>query len=303
MKAFYRVKPLLWRQLQVRLRSIRVRRMADARRTIWPIPAEPYGRPRDWRGWPGGAEFALVLRHDVESERGLARCELLMQAERERGVRSAFNFVTCKYETPGHLVRRLWDDGFEVGVHGVKHDGRLYESRGMFERRVPVINAYLRRWGAKGFISPAAHHRLEWMHELDIEYDSSTFDVDPFEPESDGVHTAFPFVVRGPDGAPGYVELPYTMPQDFTLFVLMNQRSIDIWKRKLDWIASFGGMVLVNSHPDYMRFRQDSRRYDEYPVDLYFRLLDYIVSTYRSRYVNMLPYQVSRYLRMTRATT
>ena len=29
-------------------------------------------------------------------------------------------------------------------------------------------------------------HQLGWLHALGVEYDSSTFDTDPFEPESDG---------------------------------------------------------------------------------------------------------------------
>ena len=97
------------------------------------------------------------------------------------------------------------------------------------------------------------HHNLEWIHDLDIEY-ASTFDTDPFEPQSDGVGTIFPFWVSGNSNQKGYVELPYTLPQDFTLFILMKEKNIDIWKQKLDWIAENGGMALVNTHPDYMNF-------------------------------------------------
>ena len=31
------------------------------------------------------------------------------------------------------------------------HDGRLFESRARFERRLPTIHRYLREWGAEGF--------------------------------------------------------------------------------------------------------------------------------------------------------
>lgn len=43
---------------------------------------------------------------------------------------------------------------------------------------------------------PAVHHNLEWIGELDIEYDLSTFDTDPFMPQPDGVGTIFPFLVE-----------------------------------------------------------------------------------------------------------
>jgi hypothetical protein len=47
----------------------------------------------------------------------------------------------------------------------------------------------------------------------------------------------------------GYVELPYPLPQDFTLFTVMREKDIDIWKKKLDWIVEKGGMALLITHP------------------------------------------------------
>src|SRR6516164_8618023 len=38
----------------------------------------------------------------------------------------------------------------------------------------------------------------------------------------------------------GYVELPYTLPQDSTLFILLGEKTTNIWQRKLDWIAQHG---------------------------------------------------------------
>ena len=121
-------------------------------------------------------------------------------------------------------------------------------------------------------------HRLGWLHALGVEYDASTFDTDPFEPEPDGVGTIFPFWVPGPDGG-GYVELPYTLVQDFNLFVVLREQNIDIWKRKLDWIAEHGGMVLLNTHPDYMCFDGKPAR-DEFPVSHYEELLRYVREKY-----------------------
>ena len=121
------------------------------------------------------------------------------------------------------------------------------------------------------------HHNLDWFHSLDIEYDSSTFDTDPFEPQPDGVGTIFPFWVPPQNGTgKGYVEMPYTLPQDFTLFVILQQESIDLWKKKLDWMASNGGMCLLITHPDYMTFNGRPRRFDEYPVEYYREFLQYV---------------------------
>ena len=57
----------------------------------------------------------------------------------------------------------------------------------------------------------------------------------------------------GPNGG-GYVELPYTLPQDSTMFLVLQEKSTDIWKQKLDWLVQRGGMALVNVHPDYVGF-------------------------------------------------
>ena len=102
----------------------------------------------------------------------------------------------------------------------MRHDGMLYASKRIFTKRAIRINSYLREWNSIGFRSPSMHHNLDWLHELDIEYDASTFDTDPFEPDSDGVGTIFPFWVPGNPEQDGYVELPYTLPQDFLLFIL-----------------------------------------------------------------------------------
>ena len=137
-------------------------------------------------------------------------------------------------------------------MHGLTHDGRLYSSLEVFTERAAWINEYLKTWRAVGFCSPSSHHELEWLLNLDIEYDSSTFDTDPFEPQPEGVATIYPFWVSGNEAGEGFVEIPYTMPQDHTLYVLMRERNIRIWEEKLDWIAECGGLAFVNVHPDYI---------------------------------------------------
>ena len=146
-----------------------------------------------------------------------------------------------------------------------------------------------------GFRSPAMHHNLDWIHDLNIEYDASTFDTDPFEPDSEGIETIFPFRVSGNSSQKGYIELPYTLPQDFTLFVLMKEKNIDIWKRKLDWIARRGGMALLNTHPDYMNFSTKKMGIEEFPVSLYMEFLEHIKSEYEGQYWHVLPRDMARF--------
>ena len=88
-------------------------------------------------------------------------------------------------------------------------------------KRAVRINHYLKEWESVGFRSAVMCHNLTWVHDLNIEYDSSTFDTDPFEPQPDGVRTIFPFWVPGNAAPNRYVEL-HILLQDFMLFVLIR---------------------------------------------------------------------------------
>lgn len=299
---YYGIKPFLPRQLQIFLRSQLVMGQRHLYKRIWPIDREAGKTPYDWSGWPKKKQFALVLTHDVEAARGQGKCYQLMTLEENKGFRSSFNFVPEDYAINPELHHNLVSNGFEVGVHGLTHDGSLYKSREIFLSQAAGINRYLKEWDAVGFRSPAMHHNLEWLLDLDIEYDLSTFDTDPFEPQSDGMRTIFPFRVDGNASRKGYIELPYTLVQDFTLLVLMKEKTIDIWKRKLDWIAEQGGMALLNTHPDYMNFDGTKPGRDEYPIRFYEEFLDYARTRYNGKYWHVLPREMASFWKTTFGT-
>jgi hypothetical protein len=262
---------------------------------LWPIDPASAKTPPQWAGWPGGKKFAFVLTHDVELQEGHDKCRRLMNLEKELGFRSSFNFVPERYRVSPELRNLLTENGFEVGVHGLNHDGKLYQSREEFARRAKKINRYIQEWQAAGFRSPAMHHNLDWLRDLNITYDASTFDTDPFEPQSDGVGTIFPFVVPDDGERSGYVELPYTLPQDFTLFILMQETTPETWKGKLDWIAEKGGMALLNVHPDYMNFGAGKPGLQEFPAKIYADFLRYVKTEYAGLYWHALPKEIARF--------
>jgi hypothetical protein len=138
-------------------------------------------------------------------------------------------------------------------------------------------------------------NRLDWLNELNVHYDSSTFDTDPFEPDPQGCHTIFPFRVNGENGA-SYVELPYTLPQDFTVFVLFKENGNDLWKKKLEWIFRHGGMALVIVHPDYMGFGRHESSLNTYPAALYREFLEFVEREYQGQYWNALPREVAEFV-------
>jgi glycosyltransferase involved in cell wall biosynthesis/peptidoglycan/xylan/chitin deacetylase (PgdA/CDA1 family) len=293
-KAYYLFKPVMPWRLRLALRRWRANLRRRSFANVWPIDARAARTPPGWPGWPDGKKFALILTHDVEGSKGVSRVERLMNLELKHGFHSCFNFVPeDKYRVPNAVRKMLDDAGFEVGVHGLEHDGKLYSSKANFAAKALRIKEYMQQWGSSGFRSPLMQHKLEWLHILDVEYDASTFDTDPFEPESDGACTIFPFWVPSPNGR-GYVELPYTLVQDFTLFGVLREQNIDIWKRKLDWIAEHGGMALLNTHPDYMCFEGRQNR-DEYQVAFYEDLLRYMREKHEGFYWPALPREVAQY--------
>jgi peptidoglycan/xylan/chitin deacetylase (PgdA/CDA1 family) len=286
---YYRFKPLIPLRFLLFLRRWRARRIRERTRDIWPIYTKSAQPPSNWKGWPDGKQFGFVLTHDVEGSRGMKRVRQVSELEERLGFRSSFNFVAQDYPVPESLRRNLRERGFEIGLHGLHHNNNLYKSEYVFKKTAKVINAHLAKHSCIGFRSPAMYHNLDWIHSLNIRYDSSTFDTDPYEPQPDGVGTIFPFWVPSTNGTGGYVELPYTLPQDFCLFILFQERSPAIWKNKLDWIAENGGMALVIVHPDYMRFASAKSKIDEYPAEYYTEFLQYVRGHYAGRYWHGLP--------------
>jgi hypothetical protein len=258
---------------------------------------DPVVTPTGWPGWPEGKRFAFIMTHDVETDLGQDRCLRLMGIEKELGFVSSFNFIPERYKVSESIRNEIVRNGYEVGVHDLKHDGKLYSSLSKFVESSKRINDYLKSWNSVGFRSGAMHHNMNWLQMLNIEYDASTFEFDPFEPQSDGVHTIFPFWVQGNGRGSGYLELPYTLPQDFTVFISLREKNIDLWKKKLDWVVSHGGMVLLITHPDYMNFDDRKIRFDEYPIRFYRDLLEYVKGRYPGQYWNVQPCEVARKLK------
>ena len=312
-RLYYRLKPFLSWRLRMALRKILAGPIRRLNQATWPIDESAARPPAGWPGWPDGKQFALVLTHDVEGPEGLAKCRPLAELELSLGFTSVFNFIPeGPYRVPDELRTWLTEHGFEVGVHDLNHDGHLFSSRTDFEQKADKINHYLHAWGSTGCRAGFMLRNLEWLHALDIAYDASTFDTDPFEPQPGGEGTIFPFFVPRDEKAgkspkatsstvphhphEGYVELPYTLPQDSTLFLLLKEPSPEIWLRKLDCIVRNGGMALVGVHPDYIQFEVESSYHDTFPVAHYRQLLQHIRDTYSSAYWHPLPREMARFV-------
>lgn len=212
--------------------------------------------------YPDGFSSATILTHDVEEQHGFDFIPKIIELEEKQGFKSSWNIVPYKYKIDDSIIKLIQDSGHEIGIHGYNHDGKLYYSEEIFNYRVKFINEAIKKYNAVGFRSPQVHRNLLWLQRLDIQYDASCFDYDPFQPFPGGTGSIWPFIVGK------FVELPYTLPQDHTLFYILKQKNIDIWKKKIDWLSKNHGMILALTHPDYL--------IDQKHIKLYEELLDYL---------------------------
>ena len=268
--AYYRIRPLLPRRLQLEMRRAYSRVQTRTAFPRWPyepalhdLMATLYGYISEINGsdppwispWPRPFSWALVLTHDVETNAGYHRIRPLRAVEEDAGFRSSWNFVPGRYEVEDAVVRELQTAGFEVGLHGLYHDGRDLESRAMLTERLPAMRAWAERWGSVGFRSPATQRSWELMGLLGFDYDSSYPDSDPYEPQPGGSCSWLPYFIGD------LVELPITLPQDHTLFVILQHRDPSVWINKARQLRERGGLALLLTHPDYM---VDERRLSAY---------------------------------------
>jgi peptidoglycan/xylan/chitin deacetylase (PgdA/CDA1 family) len=273
-RAYYALKPFIPRFVQISVRKRYVATQDKRRFPAWPIEsritdlvAGAVGRALQETGqarllgiapWPAGTRFAFCITHDVEWDAGLRRAPALLEVERRVGVVSSWNLVPERYPIDWGIVDELRDAGSEIGIHGLKHDGRLFQSRSIFLRRLTKIERYAREWGAVGFRSPSCLRNPEWMKAMNFEYDSSFPDTDPYEPQPGGCCSAWPYFLGS------MVELPLTMPQDHTLYEILGHTDLKLWGRKADWLERVGGLVLVNVHPDYMTTDRRLGQYEDF---------------------------------------
>jgi peptidoglycan/xylan/chitin deacetylase (PgdA/CDA1 family) len=302
-RAYYALKPLLPRWLTRRMKRVYGAHRGRARQLAWPIEdryvrfqfgvvsnlLEILGRANlpfiDF--WPDGRRFAFVLTHDIETAEGQAFASNVADIDAAFGFRSCFNFVPERYHVDRGLMDELSARGFEIGVHGLRHDGRDFATLRQFVHRATRMNEFIHDFGTVGFRAPLTHRNPQWMQMLDIEYDGSFFDTDPYEPIAGGTMSIWPFQLGR------FVELPYTLAQDYTVAEVVGETTPRLWLEKVEFIRANHGMALLNTHPDYLRKPHTRRIYSEF------------LATMRARadFHHGLPREVARWWRARAAAT
>ncbi len=213
--------------------------------------------------WPDGLPSCAMMTHDVETSSGRDFCSQLMDLDDAHGIKSSFQIVPEKrYGVPDGFIDGIWVRGFEVNVHDLDHDGRLVSDRRVFRQRAQRINQYGRAYRAAGFRSGALYRALDWWKDLDFDYDMSVPSVGHLEAQQGGCCSVTPFFVGHT------LELPVTATQDYSLFHILKDFSIDLWVRQIECISERHGLVSFIVHPDYILQRQ--------PRETYTHLLAYL---------------------------
>ena len=197
--------------------------------------------------WPDSATSCAIMTHDVEQLAGRNFCSQMMDLDDSAGIKSSFQIVPEeRYPIPEGLLEEIRNRGFEVNIHDLNHDGHLFSSREEFLRRAERINRYARRYRALGFRSGALYRNPAWYGALEFSYDMSFPSVAHLDAQRGGCCSLMPFFIGK------ILELPLTTIQDYSLFHILNDYSIDLWKRQIASITEKHGLTSFLVHPDYV---------------------------------------------------
>ncbi len=222
--------------------------------------------------WPDGAPGCAIVTHDVETTNGRNYSEALMDIDDAFGIKSAFEVVPEeRYKLTTEYLDHIRKRGFELNVQDLDHGGLLYRSKEDFLRGAKEINRYVREFGAQGFRAAILYRNAEWYHALDVSYDMSIPNVAHLDPQRGGCCTVFPYFIGN------ILELPVTLTQDYTLFHILREHSIALWKQQIALILERNGLVNVVVHPDYIIPVKAKRTYCD--------LLEYLVGLRREQRV------------------
>jgi hypothetical protein len=235
--------------------------------------------------WPEGAPSCIIMTHDVETCAGRDFTFKLMDLDDSYGMKSSYQVIPEKrYEVPHEYVSGIRSRGCEFNIHDLNHDGHLYSERVEFARRAAEINSYVRRYRTQGFRAGAMYRKQDWYDIFEFSYDMSVPNVAHLEPLRGGCCTVMPYFIGK------ILELPLTTVQDYSLFHILGDYSIDLWKQQLTLIRKRNGLMSLLAHPDYLVERRAR--------DVYASLLDYLRQMVaRERLWATLPGEVDRWWR------
>jgi hypothetical protein len=208
--------------------------------------------------WPEDSSSCAVITHDVETKAGRESCSRLMDIDDSFGIKASLQIIPeQRYDVSPEFLGSIRHRGFEVVVHDLNHDGHLYRNRKQFLERAAKINSYGKQYGADGFRAGVLYRKQIWYDALSFSYDMSVPNVARLDPQRGGCCTVMPYFVGN------MLELPVTTVQDYTLFNILNDYSINIWKQQVELIMEKHGFMSFIVHPDYIMAPREQSIYRE----------------------------------------
>jgi hypothetical protein len=208
--------------------------------------------------WPDGKSSCAIMTHDVETAAGLDFCDELIRIDKSFQIRSSFQIIPeHRYHASTAFLKSIKDRGFDVNVHDLRHDGQLFVDQEQFQHSAEKINDYAVKFGSKGFRSGALYRKPEWYGSFNFSYDMSIPNIGHMESQPGGCCTVMPFFIGN------ILELPVTTTQDYSLFNILGQHSIDLWRQQIDIIRKQHGMTSFIVHPDYLNTSKAKATYEQ----------------------------------------
>jgi glycosyltransferase involved in cell wall biosynthesis len=274
-KVYYWTRPIMPVSVRSALQRIKLRGELDNPFPSWPIDRSVDllfektmaaaiqangGRPIPFVWfWPEGKQAAFILTHDVEDVTGKAFCSSLMDIDEEFGFKASFQIVPEKrYSVEPEFLHQFRKRNFEICVHDLNHDGNLYGDYAEFKRRAKLINRYCKEFGTEGFRSGVLYRNLHWYGEYDFAFDMSVPNVAHLDPQGGGCCTVTPYLIGD------ILEIPVTLTQDYSLFHILHQHSIALWKQQLRSIMDAHGLASIIVHPDYVNQPEPQRLFRDF---------------------------------------
>ncbi len=197
--------------------------------------------------WPEGHSSCAIMTHDVETKAGRDFCPTLMDIDDAHGIKSSFQIIPeQRYGVTEEFLELIRGRKFEIAVHDLNHDGHLYKNREQFLRRAVAINSYGQTFQADGFRAAVLYRKQLWYDALQFSYDMSVPNVAHLDPQRGGCCTVMPYFIGK------ILEIPVTMVQDYTLFNILNDYSIGIWREQTKRVMEKHGLMSFIIHPDYV---------------------------------------------------
>jgi len=195
------------------------------------------------RIWDKDKKAALCLTHDVDYFEDYQNIDYIVDMEQRFNFKSSFNFLTSwDYKIEKQVLRRLLNNGFEIGLHGDTHDIAFgYRNK---EKIITTLKKALDKLGVEvtGFRAPTlaiTTRALEVLEELKFKYDTSIL--------------VYQVVICFPYQYPGLNiwEFPLTLQDDFLFRErnLTQGKGFEFTREIIASIVKLGGLVVLNLHP------------------------------------------------------